>query len=58
MRRVLVSLRVSIQRERWWTGAKAMASSVVGSGASDLVRMNSFLAGPGFMPGRVESQRE
>ena len=50
MRRVLVSLRVSIQRESWWSGAKAIASSVAGSGASDLVRMNSFFDGPGFNP--------
>ncbi len=55
---LLVSLRVSIQRESWWTGAKAMASSVAGSGASDLVRTNWFFCGPGFVPGMVQSQRE
>ena len=36
-----------------------MASSVEGRGGTASVeRMNSFLAGPGFMPGRVQSQRE
>ena len=39
------------------TGAKAMASSVAGSRASVVVRMNSFLAGPEVVPGRMESDR-
>ena len=34
-----------------------MASSVVGRGPSNVVRTNSFLAGPGVVPGRAEVTR-
>jgi hypothetical protein len=52
-----VSWRFSIQRDSRVTGAKAISSSLVGSGpGSLLLRRNRLRAGPAVWPGSVASQ--